>query len=102
MSGSPDRRARRARDRKVKIPADASVIVAVNVPSGNYEAEVRRVLKLIGQAGYDCHAMTGEFILKMAADIQHDLDAAANAEALVADAALKAAPTTEGDEHHGS
>jgi hypothetical protein len=88
VSQSPARAGRRkGAGRRSKIPADASVFVAVNVPSVRYEANVKRVMTVLDQAGYDAHAMTGEFILKMAADIQAELAAADEAARLIDHAA---------------
>lgn len=61
-----------AHERK-KLRGDASVMVAVNVPARDdkeYEAHAKRVVHLLGNGGYDAHAMTNEFVLQMADGIR--------------------------------
>lgn len=56
-----------------KIEGDVSVMVAVNLPSEDYERQLKRLLNVLEHRGYTVRALTGEGILQMAQVIQNQV-----------------------------
>lgn len=49
---------------------DASCVIAINVPSRNYEVHVGRIARLLDSRGLKVKALTAEGIIELADDIR--------------------------------
>jgi hypothetical protein len=71
-----------------RIRGEASLSISVNLPHEGYELHARRVVKVLEQAGYEAYAMTGQYVIQLAAQITAELEERQEAERLLAHAQI--------------